>query len=120
VPMAAQPMALDRNALMELVGGDSDLAAHVLAKFAAAAEGMVERIADAAKRRDGKATVNAAHGLKGSARTACAPRMAECAAAIEAAATEEKWACIDRRTEELKRELATTQAAIQGAPAIAA
>jgi HPt (histidine-containing phosphotransfer) domain-containing protein len=82
-PLAAEPVTLDRKALLSRSAGDEELMLEVAAAFLEDCPGMLAQVQGAADRRDAEALRAAAHMLKGAAANLGADALAEIAAVLE-------------------------------------
>jgi CheY-like chemotaxis protein/HPt (histidine-containing phosphotransfer) domain-containing protein len=92
---------LDREALIEMVGGNVDVVESVLKRFAVAGAHLVQEIVSAT--RDSDQLKALAHKLKGTARSVCAHRLGELAEKLETSsdasdieALEKEWQGVSR------------------------
>ena len=94
---AAAPV-LDPGPLRALCGDDPALIREMLDEFITVSRGILADIRDAVLRRDARAVQSGAHNLKGSARIAGAPALAESARLLETAALGADWPRIEAQT----------------------
>jgi PAS domain S-box-containing protein len=99
------PPAIDPAALALLFGDDRDTIRELLDGFLATTREVVEELTSAIAARADVAVYQAAHKLKGSARTAGAGALAELGATLETAGKLPDWARIDAAAPHLATEL---------------
>lgn len=78
--------AIDLTAIEEVMGAFDKDAVEMLEMFADMTPPLIKRIRTAYKRKDTYELAEAAHSLKGSARSACCPKLAELAAELQVSA----------------------------------
>lgn len=88
-------VVFDRESLLELVGGNDDLADDILSVFLEDLPGMISAVEDGLEKRDAAAVQRSAHTLKGSSANVRAAGIERLARQLEAAA---KAADFDRTT----------------------
>jgi PAS domain S-box-containing protein len=86
---------IDLELMRELFGEIDDTAKGLLNRFAETTGGLIAELDRAANRRDAAAAREAAHSIKGAARSAGATEVSEHAAEIEAAAGAATWTTIE-------------------------
>ncbi len=79
---------LDREALLERIGGDADLADELVAVFLEDVPNQIQALAEALERGDRDVTERTAHTIKGAAANLSAVPLSRAAAVLEAAARE--------------------------------
>ncbi|NOY81894.1 MAG: response regulator [Kiritimatiellaeota bacterium] len=83
---AARTVPLDREALLERIGGDADLADELVSVLLEDVPGQIQALAEAVERGDRAVAERIAHTIKGAAANLSATPLSEAGAALEAAA----------------------------------
>lgn len=91
-PRTESPSAIDRGAMIAQMGAFDENAIEMLKLFVDMTRPLVERVAKAQAQHDMAELAEAAHSLKGAARSACLNDLGEAAAALQTEA-ENKGAC---------------------------
>ncbi len=89
-PSPDMPPAIDRDAMVAQMGAFDDDAIEMLKMFVEMTDSVMEKIASAHAARDHKALSEAAHSLKGAARSACANVLGNLAAQLQDDAAAQK------------------------------
>jgi CheY-like chemotaxis protein len=100
---------IDRNALLDSVGGSETLLREVVTVFLDDTPAQIASLDAATRARDANAIASAAHALKGSAGLFSKAGAYDAARRLQQAARQGELAGIDAASEDLKRELARLQ-----------
>jgi len=83
LPTSSMPPAVDKNAMIELMGAFDDMAIEMLGMFVDMTKPLVAKIKEAFEQNDHNALAESAHSLKGAARSACCPLLGDLAAEVQ-------------------------------------
>ena len=106
-----QTAAVDIAAVKELMGGFDESVIEMLQMFPGMAEPVVQDIGKAQKAGDFHGLAEAAHSLKGAARSACCPALGDAASKLQDAAEENKTC--DNLVETVQKEFERAKTAIE-------
>jgi CheY-like chemotaxis protein/HPt (histidine-containing phosphotransfer) domain-containing protein len=95
----------DRTTLLQRLEGDTELLDEVLQIFLTDCPPILDKIRQAAERRDAKALLFSAHALKGAAANVCASRIQVVAAKLESMAREDKLVDVEAQVSALGAEM---------------
>lgn len=113
LPAPSMPSALDRDALLERLGGDEDLAKEMARLMLGQLDTLVAAVDEAARALDAKRLFRASHGLKGAAANLSAEPMAKAAEKLESMGRAGSLEALPEACAVLHGELARLRPALQ-------
>ncbi len=105
--------AIDREAILNRVDGDTELLAEIVGVFLEDCPRLLSAIGDAVARQDSKALDRAAHALKGSVSNFCAPAAVEAALKLETMGRQNELNDAAEVWQALQSEMARVESALQ-------